>query len=332
MSYIVKQNLAPIPLVIGLLLAGQSNFAGTTARLTTAHGVPLNTSADGGAASSLAMLLAEMIAFRRGHTVLTSYAAYGGTSIKQYAGYCDGPWQAARSLYAGVTVTNVGYVYSLYGGDNTKISNSFTTGSAGNAPVGTTIGANETTGDTLVWKCLGTVTARDVQGTVYNKDDVAGKFDPLGRMLATTFNFMAANESSIDRFILATEWGEQDAPDVTMTTARFRDSDIAVIDGHFARTSKPIFAAPGLAPYYAAQDANYPKLTQAVIDVVAYYAALGDARVKAGSNLRTDLGVLPTNPGTAIKGLKADAIHMNEYTIWLAAEAWYARLLAAGFI
>lgn len=291
---------------------GQSNEAGTTLRWISANGHATGFGADTSQSGTYLNRLAEMIARRKRHLVVPHYAAFGGTSLPYtYVGFCQN-W-SSRSWPVGSIILSGGGVWRR-GTLSTEIGGAQ---SCTVAPTGTT---DITTGDGRAWKYLGTPGVKDVAGTIYVDGDT-NRFDPYGRLAATSFDAVAkAQQQGYDLKIALVSWGQQDSADTTVTQAVYRDSLISLANALIGRGFDRVYL--GMTIDYPANRAFYTsKLVPAVTEAVAALASTG--KVFAGANQFAALGNLSTVTSPWARGLKADAIHGTEALQVPMAQAWY---------
>lgn len=190
------------------------------------------------------------------------------------------------------------------------------------APVGS---ANTTGADTVPWVHLGAPLAYEVNGYVLKDGDA--RFDPNGYFAAALAAANARTGAYAEKWVLVSI-GQGDKT-VSTVRADYKQALINATDYWLARGFK---VALGFTCYGATTglDAWYTSdLLPGYSDALAHFA--GNANVKAGANLRSALGVLPTTPAQGLPGLKSDLLHMNDEALALGSEAWANALTTAGW-
>lgn len=296
-------------------IIGQSNEAGSAEsgrqERTGGIGAPLRDPiAPNGLAGSWWPRLSGLVG-TRGVWMDVHNSAVGGTSL------CDSWVGRARAYASGMVVGHGGYV--LDAGHLYRAN-----GSAGAVYTITTAPSGGVGSSGLTsWVDIGAAGAGDTDGAVY--DYGSDRFDPLDYLsgIVTTLNARVGYDAKV--VIISIGQGDKT---VGSTQAQYSAALIAAAD---YLTAQGYVVLIGMTCYGATSglDAWYTShLLPGRLDALA---ALDDnQRVKAGANLRAELGVLEVDPSSG-PGLQADELHLNHAALMLAADAWDAALAAAGY-
>lgn len=293
-----------------LSIVGQSNEAGSATGgrdYVAAVGAP---GSDSTTAGSWWPRLAEL-AGERGVWLAVSRTAVGSTSL------CDSWVGRCRQWVSGMAVAIGSYVRVTDGGLWRSAS---TTGTSTTEPSGTT----NTTLNSINWVYVGVATAEDVDGAIYAT--TSSRYDPNG-YLATAIT--ALTNTGFDRRGVVVSIGQGDhtvgSTLAQYSTAMQRVAEQFTAAGHTVWLGMTCYMAGTAARETTFQTVLLPGLSDALA------ALSGNQLVRAGANLRTALGVLPIVADQVSLGVQADELHMNAYTLRLAAAQWDAALQAGGW-
>ena len=259
--------------------------------------------------------LAERMAARDIWLDVSNTAVGGAGACATWAGF-------VRQWASGLVVPWGSYVRSTDGGLWRANLAAGSVGTSTTEPSGT----SNVTLNSIPWVYVGVAQASDADRTVYAFG--SSRFDPAG-YVAQAYNVAAAGLPNYDEVWLLVSIGQGDKT-VGAVRAEYASALRSVIDRCLPVVSKVWVgftcygATAGLDQWYT--DHGLPGRD----DVLAYYAS--NPKVKAGSNLRASLGVLPVSPASKLTpGLKSDQLHMNDAAYALASDAWDGTFAAAGY-
>jgi hypothetical protein len=297
---------------------GQSNELGSGVWVsqTASFGCPLKdgVAPNGGGSRSMWPLFSEKMGLQGVWTEVINSGVGSTSAAKSWTGQ-------VLTWVSGMTVTRGSYVLS--GGSLWRCTLAAGTASAStNAPTGT---ADVTGADSVPWVYLGAPLSYEVNGYVLKDGDT--HFDPNGYFASALTAANARTGTYAEKWVLVSI-GQGDK---TVGTVR-ADYKQALINSTNYWLSRGFKVALGFTCYGATSglDAWYTSdLLPGYADALNYFS--GNANVKAGANLRSALGVLPTTPAQGTPGVKSDLLHMNDEALALASEAWATALTAAGW-
>lgn len=293
-------------------IVGQSNEVGTgvLSDFTPSWGCPQRdpVKPNGSSLRSMWPYLSELMG-RRNVWLAVHNTGVGSTSAAHsWCGYIR-TWASSMLVLKGS--------YALSGGKTWLCTAASTT-----INVSTVVPAAGLQADGVTWSDLGASAGGDTVGIC---GPTHARFDPNGYVAAAYSGLSAA--VGFDEKWAFISIGQTDKS-MSVVAADYAQALKNLTDYMLARGVKVAIGftcagnTAGLEAWY--QSELLPGWASAL---ASYY---GNLNVKAGANLRTALGPLPTNPATGA-GVQADQLHMNDAAYALASEAWCDALVAVGW-
>lgn len=264
---------------------------------------------NGSSLRSMWPYLAELMGRR--NVWLTVYnSAVGSTSLAH-------SWNGYIRTWASSMLVCVGS-YALSGGKTWKVTAASTTFNSSTVTPAAGLQA-----DGVTWSDLGSSTATDTVGLCSTDNP---RFDPNG-YIATAYAGLSAAVGYDEKWCFVSI-GQSDKT-MSVVAADYAQAMQNVTNYMLTRSVK---VALGMTCYGNTSGLVSWMDAQLIPGRATALAAFsGNGNVKAGANLASSLGVLPTSPAYGLPGLQSDDLHMNDVAYALASEAWRDALVTAGW-